>query len=295
MSSNKNHRIKTPDGRWCSVSIEYGGNGEIERDGWLREDFTKILRQALSLDSPAKSDQLSLAVGLLDDLGLNTRNGWLARQDCASYVTTPHVSFSPLQGKATMIDPATASKLVEHARKAVALRKILPKAIAQAKARGAKFLGSDDFPEISKRCKDLASASIEIFNAADEMDEKHCYAVYVDHGSGKKGFLDRTSKPRNDIAEACLFPTLAFAASFARRRHLDCHYVKVVVSAIEAGVLIGSPRASADLASVVASRERRAIEDMLGAAEIDMLRAELARRDAAAAVEAAPAKRSGRL
>lgn len=295
MSSNKTHRIKTPDGRWCSVSVEYGNNGEIERDGWLREDFTKILRQALVLDSPAKSDQLSLAVELLDALGLNTRNGWLARQDLASYVTTPHVSFSPSPGKATMIDPATAGKLVDQARKAVALRKILPKAVAQAKARGANFLGADDFPELSKRCKDLASASVEIFNAADEMDEKHCYAIYVDYGSGKKGFLDRTSKPRNDMAEACLFPSLNSAASFARRRHRDCHYVKVVVSAVESGVLIGVPGISADLAIVVASRERKAIEEMLGEAEIEMLRAELARRDAASGVEAAPPKRSGRL
>lgn len=295
MLEKKTHRIKTPDGRWCSVSEEYGSKGEVEREGWLPAGFVQVLRQALELDSPAKSDQLALAVGLLGGLGLSRQNGWRGRRDASLYVTTPLVSFGALPGKATLLDPASASDLVEHARKAVALRKLLPKAVAQAKARGASFEGLADFPEISKRCKDLASASVELFNAAEEMDEKHCFAIYVDEGPRLKGFIDRLGHPRNDMAEACLFPSMKLAASFARRRQQNCHYVKVVVTAIEAGVLIGSPAPSEDLAAVVASRERKEIEAMLGEAEIGMLRAELARRDAAAGEEAPPSKRSGRL
>ena len=211
----------------------------------------------------------------------------VARKVSVRCVEFPESSWAASPGKATLADPAAAALALEWARRCVELRKLLPKARARAKALGFKEdAASIPLAELGVGVKRLAESKAEPFDAGCEFQARTAVALYVDDGI-QKGFSDRKGNIRNDIAEACLFPSEKAASAFAKRHVGDCHAVEVVVGAVSYRRLNGSPGAAPDLAAVIAARERAEIEGALAKARVDDLEAELAKRVAAGAWKAA--------
>lgn len=198
------------------------------------------------------------------------------------YVKVPSVAWGAVPGSSTLFDGMSAKEAIAMAGKAMELRKLLPKARAQAKK-----LGFAELESMAPKMENLGVGTVELagalalaFNAADEFDDKPAIALYVDRGADDKGFVDKKGYVKNDLAEACLFPSEKSAMAFARRTVGHCYAVEVKVSAISYKPLLGKPGAAPDLAQVISARERRELEQALSRAKIDELEAELAKRKA---------------
>lgn len=198
------------------------------------------------------------------------------------YVKVPSVTWGAVPGSSTLFDGMSAKEAIEMAAKAMELRKLLPKARAQVKKLGFVELASmaPKMENLGVGTIELAGAKALAFNAAEEFDDKPAIALYVDRGADDKGFVDKKGYVKNDLAEACLFPSEKSAMAFARRTVGHCHAVEVKVSAISYKPLMGKPGAAPDLAQVISARERRELEQALSRAKIDELEEELAKRKA---------------
>lgn len=196
------------------------------------------------------------------------------------FLGMPLLKWEDTPGDATMFEQAVASKLITQAKLAIELRKVLPKARVQAVALGG-VENSDMLPKmenIGTRTKDLAEAEVVKFSVAEEFEEKHAIAVYVNVSESKRGFLNKTGQIKNNLAEASLFPNKKAATSFARRFFSACHAVSVLASAVAYEPLLGIPTPAEDLAEAIAERERKTLMKALGDARIEQLEEELARR-----------------
>jgi hypothetical protein len=195
------------------------------------------------------------------------------------YVMAPAVSWASVPGDARMVDPNVARESIKKAQWALDLRKNLPRARAQCRKLGGEehawLEPLFDKPGIGTQ--ELTQSSCVEFRAAEEFEDKKAVAIYVDNGV-QKGFVDKRGSVKNDIAEACLFPSQNKALAFSRRYIGECMAVEVVISAVSYKPLMGSGGGSTDLAAVIASRERREIEKVLELVKLEELEAELAKR-----------------
>lgn len=212
------------------------------------------------------------------------------------FVRMPATSWTMRFGDAGLFDPNKARSAICWGQAAKELGEHLDKAMEQAEALGVeipKWLRpGHDMPSSGAS---LATAKAVEFDPAMEFESKDCYAVYVE--GSPHGFLDKKGKVKNDLGEACLFPSPKDAKAFASKHVVACFLVNVQASVTGCKALLGEGAIPDSLTAVMASRERREIGEALGKAEIEMLREELARRESEEA-QGKPAdapRRTGRL
>lgn len=194
------------------------------------------------------------------------------------FMSMPGTSWTNRLGDAGLFEPSKAREAICGGQAAKELSQHLSKAMEQAEALGfavPKWLRpKEGLPNSSAL---LATATAVEFDPAMEFESKACYAVYV--GGSPHGFLDKKGKVRNDLGEACLFPSPKDAKAFASKYVASCFLVDVQASVTGCQALLGGGSIPDSLTAVMASRERREIGEALGKAEIEMLREELARRE----------------
>lgn len=224
---------------------------------------------------PSESDWLGQLAWHKKDIDYKAAKKRLVR-----FVMAPSVKWVSNPGDASLFDAHEARGAIEKALAAVRLRGLLPKARAASKKQGARETSAMEpkFDTHGLGTKELATAKSSPFVASEEFEDKVAIAIYVDRGGSDKGFADNRGRVKNDIAEACLFPSKNKALAFARRCVGDCHAVDVVISAVGCAPLLGSPRHPDDISAVIAARERREIEKVLERAKLEELEAELVRR-----------------
>lgn len=208
------------------------------------------------------------------------------------FVSMPFAAWTAREGDAALYEPGHAHELIEKAALAIELARLLPKAMEVAKASGAAIEPwmEPRAESIGVGTRELARAQCQEFDAASAYEQKRAFAVYVDDQRGRRGFLDAAARVKNDLAEACLLPTLLAATRFAKKAREPGHAVEVDVSAVDCHALDGAPP-SDDLSRVIAARERRALERALDGARVDELEAALSRARAALAASGAPPER----
>jgi hypothetical protein len=227
----------------------------------------------------------------------------LARQEAprrqVQYAGEPRCAWVDQPGRATLFESTVAADLIRAGAAAVRVRKALPRALTELKKLGFEPQGLEEplRDNLRSGCKELVDAQVEVFDAATEFDAKPCVAVYVNE-NGRKGFLNAQGQARNSLGEAALFSGPKEAGGFARKFATHAHCVEVVASAVAFAPLLGNPKPAEDLAAVIASRERKELEEALGRARIEQLEEELARRkllESPARPEGSPRGSAGRL
>ena len=205
-----------------------------------------------------------------------------------AFVRMPCVSWTTRLGDAGLFEPGEASAMIDRALAAKELSGVLAQAIKEAEALGVEIPAwLRPSAELQKNISSLATAKAVGSDPERELESKACYAVYVD-GVAKgapRGFLNKKGQVKNDLGEACLFPSPRDAKTFASRHVATCFLVDIQASVTGCKALLGDAALPESLAQVMASRERREIGLALGKAEIEMLRDELARREREAAQE----------
>lgn len=215
----------------------------------------------------------------------------------------PSAKVSSRKGTAALFSAERALAVVEKAKKVKRLSLLVPKANGEAAALGFAVPSWLEPGRAPAACRELAGAQAELFSPSDEFDGRACFAIYVEPNPDNllsvptKGFMGDANGGVgifSDLADASMFSSKSAAKKFGERHACDAFLVELRVSAVGYAPLRGE-RTSADLAAVRAKREAGDIASSLALAEIEQLRAELSRREAALEDPAARAPRANRL
>lgn len=215
----------------------------------------------------------------------------------------PSPTWSSREAEAAMMDPAEAALVKRQSLAAKSLSAVLGNVRELMLAAGIDpferldQVGRSMFSalKLDGSCAKLSLGSLEEFDSSEAFTSKRAIAVFVDDGH-RKGFLDKSGKPKMDLAEACLFATEGQAKRFAVSKGApDALAAEVEVSALSFKVLVGNPPPSEDANRATAGREAREMRAALESAQLDELREEIKRREALDAQQGKQATPSRRL